>query len=285
LHEALPATLSAAAQRLTQDISSSSGSSSSSNLKLSSDSSWECNLSDAAELANALLQACVDLFQLSRVRHHKVLSPAAAAACSLPAMELSVAALEYIDSVLEQQQQQQQQQDRVTVLIKLARLGEAALIMVQFAIPELLRCTGETLQPLTLAVTIIAVVAAHKGVLQASTNTTSTPSSSSSSSSGGGGGSSSGGGASSSGAGSSNCSSDTVTGVEGSRRGRSQGRQSNPMSPATGSSSSSMLSPQEALDLVLRREQQLPRFHPLLFEVLGVAQRLLAWLATLGELL
>jgi hypothetical protein len=56
------------------------------------------------------------------------------------------------------------------------------------------------------------------------------------------------------------------------------------MSPANGSSSSSsMLSPQEAWDLVQQYEQQLPRFHPLLFAVLGVSQKLLAWLATLGE--
>jgi hypothetical protein len=43
--------------------------------------------------------------------------------------------------------------------------------------------------------------------------------------------------------------------------------------------SSSNLSPKQAWKLVLQREQQLPIFHPLLFEQLGLSQRLLAWLA------
>jgi hypothetical protein len=172
-----------------------------------------------------------------------------------------VAALKYIGSVLEQQQQQQQQQDRVAVAVKLANFGENALCMVQFAISELLPRSEETLAPLTLAVTITAVVAVHTGDLQALTNATSTTTTSTSRSSG-----SAGGG--------------------GSSWDRGQGRQSNPMSPATGSSSSSSsskLSHGEAWDLVLQNEQQLPTFHPLLFDVLGLSQRLLAWLASLGE--
>jgi hypothetical protein len=50
-------------------------------------------------------------------------------------------------------------------------------------------------------------------------------------------------------------------------------------SGTTCSSTSNRIAPEEAWDLVLQHEQQLPTFHPRPFDVLGLSQRLLAWLA------
>lgn len=54
------------------------------------------------------------------------------------------------------------------------------------------------------------------------------------------------------------------------------------MSPRAGSSDSSSVGPLSAKkgwELVLGNEHQLPTFHTLMFDMLGVSQQLLAWLA------
>jgi hypothetical protein len=160
-------------------------------------------------------------------------------AAALPAMDLAVAALQYTDCML-----QQQQQLSVEVLHLLYGVGAVALNMVHcmrlLLVPEHLPYSKDSIHAATVVLSVLTVVTVHQQSMQTLTSAHNTTTSSSSGSS-----------------------SSSISGNSG----------------TTCNSTSNRIAPEEAWDLVLQLEQQLPTFYPRLFDVLGLSQRLLAWLA------
>jgi hypothetical protein len=278
LPQALPATLSAATQRLQrviEDITHGAAAAQDTNCTTTTSSSSSsgaasiCGISQWAVLASMVLEVFGGFLDLTGTAQQAVLTPAAAAAT----MELAIVVLKHTDCVLQQQQQQQRQQrqwDSEELLGVLSLTAMEALRIMQglLILPALLTFGGDTLPIVTNAITVSTVVAVHYDTLQLLV--TGDPSSSSSSSSS-------------------------------SQGRRSQRRCANGCGSSSSSSSgihgrgsqgtcsccgSSKYRPGEAWDLVLQHQQQLPTFHPMLFDVLGLSQRLLAWLAVyaLGKL-
>jgi hypothetical protein len=267
LPQALPATLSAVTQRLqqlTEGITPSAAAVQDSIDDSLADLIGTADLSQSVLLATIVLETCVSLLDTPDTVQQVVFIPAAAA----PAMELALAALKHTDCELKQRQQRQ---DRDTVMRVLSAAGEAALgVLREILVAGLLPFgadNSENLPIATLGMALNAVVTVHHESLQSLTSMDHNSSSSSSSSGGGGSSSSS--------------SSRTPSNSDSSAADSSTGSRSGPSC-----SSSSPLSPQKAWELVVQHKEQLPTFHPLLFDVLGVSQQLLAWLAVdaLGKL-